>query len=48
MAHHQQGAPKESLSAVVKTSLLVAWMLEFKRELKGLGFLFDRQHLLYR
>ena len=47
MAHHQQGVPKASLSAVVKTYLMVAWMLAFKRELKGLGFPFDRQHWLF-
>ncbi len=47
MEQHQQGVPKESLSAVVKTYLMVAWMLAFKRELKGLGFPFDRQHLLF-
>jgi len=47
MEDHQQGVPKESLSGVVKTYLMLAWLLDFKRELKGLGFPFDRQHGLF-
>lgn len=43
---NQEGIPTTDLSVEVRFYLMIIWVLEYKRELLGLGFPFDRQHVL--
>ncbi len=47
LLENQEGIPNTWLSAEVRFYIMIIWVLEYKRELSGLGFPFDQQHLLF-
>lgn len=47
LQQNQEGIPNTCLSAEVRFYIMIIWALEYKRELNGLGFPFDRQHLVF-
>jgi hypothetical protein len=47
LQQNQEGIPNIKLSAEIRFYIMLIWTLEYKRELNGLGFPFDKQHLVF-